>query len=166
LSEFGLRAGSGDKFRLEYPWSPPFTQPDVRIESPSGRVFIEIKVDEKIKLKQVQRYLLLHALMDILYSAKRPYLFFLGKKEFKKCWRPSNDASDYGDVQSFLQRQTAGQVPEALARRLPKEKAKAAREQHQIVKREVVYGTATWNAVGDCLAKLRPGEQCRAWARR
>jgi hypothetical protein len=49
---------------LKFPSETKFTQPDVLIESDGARVFIEVKVDAKVKLEQVQKYALLHATMN------------------------------------------------------------------------------------------------------
>jgi hypothetical protein len=121
------------------------------------RAFIEVKVDAPIELEQVQRYLLLHALMDVLHGPKRPYLLFLTKKEFNKCWKPARERSVCTDVQSFLQRLTADDVPEKLARKLPKAQAKDTLAQYEVVKRGAVYGATTWASVGECLVRAQTG---------
>jgi hypothetical protein len=153
LKQFGLNDLSvNEQFQFEFPWETGFTQPDVRIESANARVFIEIKVSASIELKQVQKYLALHALMDSEAEKKKPYLLFLTGKQFKKCWKPTHEESAVHDVQGFLKQKTASSaVPVTLENEL---KDKGAISRYEAVKQEVNYGAATWSSVGKCLKQI------------
>ncbi|MGV8041962.1 MAG: hypothetical protein AB2L07_18515 [Thermoanaerobaculaceae bacterium] len=54
----------GPDLRVVTPRDKAFAQPDLHLESASERVLIEVKVDARLDLEQVQKYLLLHAKMD------------------------------------------------------------------------------------------------------
>jgi hypothetical protein len=148
LRQFGLNdLPANEQFQSEYPWENDFVQPDVRIESKNARLFIEVKVVAPIKLEQVLKYLALHALMDTEAGEKRPYLLFLTAKQFKKCWTPAREARTADNVQDFLkQKTTDGTAPDFV------KKKTIAR--YEAVKKEVIYGVATWSAVGKCLKQI------------
>ncbi len=67
-----------------------FVQPDVVLESTNSSICIEIKVEASLSLKQVHKYLLLLARWQVeSKTTRKPYLFFLLKKELDAQWEPS-----------------------------------------------------------------------------
>lgn len=145
LQEFGI-GRLQEQFRLEFPIDAGFTQPDIIIESPNSRIFIEAKVDAAITTKQVQKYLFLHASMDgIGAKKKQPYLLFLTMRQFQKCWRPRTEASGTNDVQAFLaDRIFSFQVDEKLKQVAQRPGLIAA---YETIKQNVRYGAATWESI-------------------
>ena len=139
-----LAAESG--LRLKFPTDFNFTQPDVWIESDHVRVFIEVKVGAKATtgVAQVQKYLFLHAhLDDIQHRKKRPYLLFLTEGS----WRSPLKAPLAEDIQGFLAAATTNAtLPKRLVKRAGKLPGK-----YEGVTRDVEYGAATWNSVGETL---------------
>ncbi len=156
VNQFGLNDDSelGDLL-LAFSQDTAYTQPDVRIESETARVFIELKVDSKIKLEQVHKYLLLHAELDIASGGEQPYLFVLTRSGFAKHWAPRGEATN--DIQAFLYSKTINSpLREQLAKRIRDPRLLA---RYELVKRDVRYGAATWKSVGQCLASIC--EQCK-----
>lgn len=89
LRRFGIDPEHPDfkDIHLEYPSDQGYTQPDIRLESEGARIYIEVKIDSKIDLAQVQKYLCLHADMNSKGARpKSPYLLFLTRDEFPRCW--------------------------------------------------------------------------------
>jgi len=65
---------------LRTPWDHKDIQPDVHLESPTARIFIEVKVDARLTLKQIKKYVALHANLDKKGSVtKQHYVLFLVK---------------------------------------------------------------------------------------
>ncbi|MFZ2157047.1 MAG: hypothetical protein WAV72_13130 [Bradyrhizobium sp.] len=135
---------------LKFPSETKFTQPDVLIESDKVRVFIEVKVDSKVKLEQVQKYALLHATMNI-QKKKRPYLMFLTKYPFPEWWSPSKDRSSSADVRSFLGERLADAQGFDFLKRVPEE---AIIKEYEEVRRSIKFGAHTWNSFGNHLKVL------------
>ncbi len=138
---------------LKFPSETKFTQPDVLIESDEARIFIEVKVDSKVKLEQIQKYALLHATMNI-QRRKRPYLMFLTKYPFPEWWSPSKDRSLSADVHSFLHDRLAETHGFEFLKRLPDE---AILKEYEEVERSITFGAYTWNSFGDHLKVLSAG---------
>jgi hypothetical protein len=138
---------------LKFPSETRFTQSDVLIESDEACVFIEVKVDSKVKLEQVQKYALLHAMMNT-EKKKRPYLMFLTKSQFPEWWSPSRDHGSSTDVQSFL----GGCLSEVqgfkFLKRIPDE---AILNEYEEVRRSLKFGAHTWNSFGNHLQALSAG---------
>ena len=135
---------------LKFPSETKFTQPDVLIESDEARVFIEVKVDSKVKLEQVQKYALLHAMMNI-QKKKRPYLMFLTKFPFPQWWSPSKDRGSSADVRSFLGERLAAAQGFDFLKRTPDE---AILMEYEEVRRSIKFGAHTWNSFGNHLKVL------------
>lgn len=122
-----------------------YTQPDVCVESERARIFIEIKRKYgKIKLHQVQKYLLLHAEMDQRSGEKEPFLFFLTPDSFAKHWSPAT--TGIGDVVEFLRSRVQAPLGK-LEERISQE----VLARHRSVQAEVQYRAATWQQVCDSL---------------
>lgn len=149
LRDFGFYGSYDAAFHLATPRCPSYIQPDVCLESDTVRVFIELKVDHKLNLEQVQKYLLLHSELDIETSEKQPYLFFVTAEEFAKTWKPAREATN--DVQQFLVQKTAGAILSKLERRVRDPKVLI---RFGDVKQIVRYGATTWNCLGECLAGI------------
>lgn len=65
-----------------------FVQADMELDSELERVFVELKVTAKTGLDQVQKYLMLHALMAAEDGVSRqPSLIFVTKNTFPQHWR-------------------------------------------------------------------------------
>jgi len=137
-------------FELKFPSETKFTQPDVRIESDEVRVFIEVKVDSTVKLEQVQKYVLLHATMNI-QEKKRPYLMFLTKYPFPEWWSPSKDRASSTDVHSFLTEGLAKVQGFDFLKRDPEE---AVLKEYGEVIRSIKFGAHTWRSLGNHLKVL------------
>jgi hypothetical protein len=135
---------------LKFPSETKFIQPDVLIESDEVRVFIEVKVDSRVKLEQVQKYALLHATMNIL-KKKRPYLMFLTKYPFPEWWSPSKDRSSSVDFRGFLGGRLAEAQSFEFLKRAPDE---ATLKEYEEVKRSIQFGVHTWNSFGNHLKVL------------
>ncbi len=123
---------------LKFPSETKFTQPDVLIESDEARIFIEVKVDSKVKLEQIQKYALLHATMNIQ----------------RRRWSPSKDRSLSADVHSFLHDRLAETHGFEFLKRLPDE---AILKEYEEVERSITFGAYTWNSFGDHLKVLSAG---------
>jgi hypothetical protein len=138
---------------LKFPSETKFTQPDVLIESDEARIFIEVKVDSRVKLEQVQKYALLHATMNI-QRKRRPYLMFLTKYPFPEWWSPSKDRTSSTDVHSFL----SGRLIDArgfdFLKRIPDE---AILKEYEEVRQSISFGAHTWNSFGNHLVALSAG---------
>lgn len=149
LAAFGLgdEVELGEVF-LRAPVSTKYTQPDVRLESKTARIYIEIKVRGKVRIQQVQKYLLLNAEMDTRYGCKQPYLLFLTPKDFSKHWENSEVAID--DVHRTISRR----VIESRLGSLEKI-ASEMREQYDNAVHAVRYGATTWRSVGLVLQRVR-----------
>jgi hypothetical protein len=138
---------------LKFPSEAKYTQPDVLIESDSSRIFIEVKVDSKVRLEQVQKYVLLHAEMNI-QSKKRPYLMFLTKHQFPEWWSPAKDRDFSADVDSFVRGRLAGAQGFDFLKRAPNE---ATLKEYEEVRRSIKFGAHTWNSFGNHLTALSAG---------
>jgi hypothetical protein len=66
---------------LKTPQGWKFIQPDVHLESDVSRVFIELKVDARLTLSQLNKYALLHRTLDEQGGAKRSYILLLVKRQ-------------------------------------------------------------------------------------
>lgn len=151
LNEYGFSGPelAPQTLELKFPSETKFTQPDVFIESDEARVFIEVKVDSRVKLEQVQKYATMNAA-----KKKRPYLMFLTKHQFPEWWSPSKDRGSSTDVQSFL----SGRLAEAqgfdFLKRIPDE---AILKEYEDVRRTLKFGAHTWNSFGNHLQVLSVG---------
>jgi hypothetical protein len=142
--------------QLKFPPMLDYVQPDIWMETPAKRIFIEVKVGAKIELEQVQRYLLLHAEMNI-QRPKDSYLFFLTGDEFGKCWSPRESVGE--DVPTFLrQKILAGTIPAKLGKKI--KSGRILDEEYNAVKDRVQYGAASWNSVANCLSSIM--SECRS----
>jgi hypothetical protein len=150
LEQFALEGCSGTgHFRLAHPHFPSYIQPDVYLESERARVFIELKLNAKIDVEQVQKYLLLHSELEVQLSGKKPFLFVLGPKDFADTWTPSGEATN--DIQSFLNRKIAETpLPKELAKRI-NDKVSA---RYEDIKQRILYGATTWSCIGERLATV------------
>jgi hypothetical protein len=142
---------------VAYPWTPTpeYIQPDIRIETPMARVFVEIKVGSSIKLEQVQRYLLLHAEMNMSdsFGPKKPYLLFLTKDEFGKNWSPATQRAGSEHVDSFIRDKIDMEMNSAL--QFYKSKNERILAEYEAVKKHVMYGATNWKSVAAYLAEIR-----------
>lgn len=134
----------------KFPLEKKFTQPDVLIESDESRIFIEVKVDSKVKLEQVQKYALLHATMNSR-EKKRPYLMFLTKDPFPEWWSPSKDRASSTDLHSFLNGRLAGAKGFDFLKSNPDGRIL---KEYEDVKRSIKFGVHTWNSLGNQLKVL------------
>ena len=153
LKRFGLRDEVQlGALSLRMPPDTLYTQPDVCLESDTTRLFIEVKIGRNTTtLDQVQQYLLLHADEDTRNGVRTPYLLFLTKRGFPKSWKPCAQAN--GDVQDFLH----GIVSDApigaeLAALAGKKVMARCEAQYKAIAKEIVYGAATWQCIGDYIA--------------
>lgn len=158
LDQFGADLTGLDRTRLhlKHPWSTKYTQPDVRIESDTARIFIEVKVGAFIKMEQVHRYLLLHAEMNSRFGNKQPYLFFLTEADFRNCWRPLRETSEFENLHDFLKMRIDQARNLDTATKL--RGINDASAQYDAVVRDIRYGSTTWASIGKCLARRR--SQC------
>ncbi len=143
LVPFGLPQGSleGEDLRLRFPLDAGYTQPDMILASENCRVFIELKWNARIKLDQVQKYLLLHADLDASEGLKRPFLLFLTRDGFRHSWRPRGEFGEELRVADFLRaRVAASQGPGNIPARL----RQVAADRYVTVTREVTYGFTVW----------------------
>jgi hypothetical protein len=151
IRPFRLDDGSfvDDQLRFCYPIDAGYTQPDIQIASGTTRVFIELKWGAKVDLAQVQKYLLLHAALDIKSGFKRPYLLFLTKDEFKDCWKPRAETAMSPFIAAdFLKEKTKAVDPVV---NIPKRDRTTVFGRYKDVKVEVGYGCATWHDIyGTC----------------
>ncbi|MGD9837958.1 MAG: hypothetical protein AB7F72_04480 [Afipia sp.] len=143
-----------ENFELKFPRETAFTQPDVLIESDDVRVFIEVKVDSRVDLQQIQKYLLLHAFMDA-QEKKKPVLLLLTKSKFPKCWSPPQERSDL-DIRSFLSKAlNQSNAPEFRGL----SSAGDVLKDYDDVRSRIVFGESSWNEFGgylrQCVAKLK-----------
>lgn len=153
LKPFGLDDdGQLGGLHLTAPCDAGYTQPDICIESKSSRLYIESKVGSKLDLKQVQKYLLLHAEMDSR-GRKSPYLLILTPGEFVRHWKP-HDAAANGDVHSFLCARTTEAPIENLANCVDRKTLARLASRYEEVKHSIRYGAATWKSIGARLAGL------------
>ncbi|CUS04891.2 protein of unknown function [Candidatus Promineifilum breve] len=81
LKPFGI--GQSDaglaSLTLRTPWDYKNIQPDVHLESATARVFIEAKVDARLTLEQIKKYVTLHTDLDEKGGVKQHYVLFLVK---------------------------------------------------------------------------------------
>ena len=66
---------------LKTPEECEFIQPDVHLESDVSRVFIELKVDARLTLSQLNKYVLLHRTLNEQRGIKRSYIVLLVKQQ-------------------------------------------------------------------------------------
>lgn len=67
---------------VKTPWDYATIQPDVHLESPTARVFIEVKVKAHLTLKQIDKYVDLHKKLDKdKVNPKSQYVLFLVKPD-------------------------------------------------------------------------------------
>jgi hypothetical protein len=156
ISEFscGNLLSKEKSFRLEYPYSTKIVQPDVVLESDDERIFIEVKIGAKTSLDQVQKYLLLHAEMDLLFGPKRPFLFFLTDADLIKSWHPSKEATPFANSEELLKYASECPTSPTLLARM---RRKEIRDRVEEVKSLVSCGATTWKALGDRLVALTSG---------
>lgn len=65
---------------LKTPCELDFIQADVYLESETARVFIEVKVNARLTLSQIKKYIQLHAELDKEHNRKH-YILFLSKRD-------------------------------------------------------------------------------------
>jgi hypothetical protein len=150
LEPFGVnREAEIGHLRLEPLIDTEYAQPDVRVESESARIYIEIKrKGGKIDLQQVQKYLLLHAEMDERFGEKEPFLFFLTPNEFARHWSPRIQVSS--NVPAFLEASLQAPLGKLEQRVTPK-----VLDRYESVRAAVRYGAATWKSISGCLVSVR-----------
>jgi hypothetical protein len=137
-------------------WTDParirnFTQPDVALESDESRVFIELKVNARFTLSQVQKYLALHTLWEKKDGpGKQPYLFFLSPQDFYHQWDRKSptklrEGSELQDLHEHLR-------PIHLPGKLGNLEITADLRQNiaQTLER-LTLGSATWQSIGQRL---------------
>lgn len=124
-----------------------FTQPDIQLESEGARVFIEIKIDAKLTLQQIQKYLLLHAYLDNEVKKKRPYLLLLLKNSLKKFPDIELEPLHGEGPAAYAQRVVAeAPLPEKLVKMKPIRPIVGA---YHGVLQESKFGASTWQILGD-----------------
>jgi hypothetical protein len=110
-----------------------------------------LKWDARIKLDQVQKYLLLHADLDATEGLKRPFLLFLTRDGFRACWRPRGEFGEELPVADFLRVQVAAsQGPTNIPARL----RQVAADRYLAVAREVTYGFTVWREFARQLERM------------
>jgi hypothetical protein len=98
-------------------------QPDVHLESDSARVFIELKLDAKLTVTQIDKYIRLHEGLDRTQGqAKRRWILLLVKKD--PVWLYDGEARD------------AVKVPDLAAR---------LSSTSNLTPGDVTYGATTWD---------------------
>jgi hypothetical protein len=113
--------------RLMAPGDWRFIQPDVHLESPAARVFIELKVDAPLTLKQVLKYVRLHDALNRRDVRRRSYVLLLVRKRNKP----------------LVFKDTGGRVePGAIAAALASDLGNGT---------SVTFGVTTWQHFGDGL---------------
>ena len=138
-----------------------FTQPDVHFESENERVFIELKVNARVELEQVQKYALLHAkYAEKDHSQKLPLLLFVTKRDFAKHWKPRREFVGVA----------ADQAGAVLGRRLSEEPFSQKLSSRKAVRRLESYyrpllrslrlGFTTWQELGDSLVEQTAHPEC------
>jgi hypothetical protein len=139
-----FRGGSfaGEGLRLVFPPERNFTQADVCLESATSRVFIEAKIFARTSPEQVQKYLLLQAVLDREVS-RTPYLFFLTAGDFNKSWPLPEGSSVLTEAISAAT--SYGQLPAKL-------RSISSEADYETARSRISYGHATWNDLGDCIA--------------
>jgi hypothetical protein len=110
-------------------------QPDVQLESDKSRVFIELKVESKLTLEQIRKYVRRHqGLNTHPRPAKKPYVLLLVKDDQLRLYDDKSVRQDF----SF----------DALGEVIP--------QLHEPYAGEVTFGVTTWLALGEALyADLR-----------
>ena len=157
LTAFGLDANSNLFSRLDlcFPEDRPFVQPDVVLESPLARVCIEVKVEAKTKIEQVQKYCFLQAHLNAgLNLPKHPVLLYLTQKEFATHWVPVADIKKQSSSSSseFL-KQILREQP--LASKVEGHtSAIKYREAYQDIVDRIEFGFATWQQFGSVVNSL------------
>lgn len=141
LEPFGLPDGlEGELLRPCFPLDVGYTQPDVTLLSDRSRVFIELKWKAHVTLAQVQKYLLLHADLDGGDAPRRPFLLFLTRDEFWRCWKPRGEISADTDPGEFLKAKLAStSIPDSLP-------ARATGDAIRALAQAVTFGFTTWEA--------------------
>lgn len=147
LVPFRLPEGDleGEVLRPCFPLDAGYTQPDMTLTSDRCRVFIELKWGAPLKLEQVQKYLLLHADLDGSDGSRQPFLLFLTRNEFWRCWKPRGELGADADPGAFLKAKLASTPP---PNGLPVRNGDA----FKAVAHAVTFGFATWGAFADRLS--------------
>lgn len=124
--------------------SLPFIQPDVQLESGLSRVLIELKLDARLNIDQIRKYVRLHSDINLRSGvAKRAYVLFLVKK------RPLRIHGPIGNLELVEPSVIGSRLKEAL----------------HLHADEMTFGMATWSAFAQGLrANLdhRQGNQTEA----
>jgi hypothetical protein len=76
ITEAGLAS-----LTLKTPQEWKFIQPDVHLESDASRVFIELKVDARLTLSQLNKYARLHRALNVEAGVKRSYVLLLVRQQ-------------------------------------------------------------------------------------
>lgn len=157
LRRFELDAEHPDfaDVQLEYPSDQGYTQPDIRLESAKARIYIEVKVDSKVDLAQVQKYLYLHAEMNMRDAhPKKPYLLFLTRDEFPKCWDLKDRDAEANDIVTFIsERIKDDTLPKTFPSKFKNSQNTIAA--YKSVLENIRYGATTWQSIGNCLKKCQ-----------
>jgi hypothetical protein len=127
-------------------------QPDVSLQSETARVFIELKVSARFSLEQVQKYVLLHALLNKGQSSSQvPFLFLLSPRQLFDQWKTGDREQLFaggGSPEDLLDHLKAVTFPEKLGAH---ELTKTEHEQVGQILGTLRVGATTWQSFGDSI---------------
>jgi hypothetical protein len=104
-------------------------QPDVHLESESARIFIELKLGAKLNVKQIDKYVRLHRILDEAQGvAKRGWILLLVKNDPVWLYASANEATRLTDLPTPVT-----DLPEQLS------------GMANLTTNNVKFGATTWN---------------------
>lgn len=125
-------------------------QPDVRLETPTDRFFIESKVKAYSDTTQVLKYLYLSAYLDNEDTRKRPWLIYVTPGPFSKRWKPVTDRKglESGGMDALRSLVSAAELSVLGSGK----RAKSLIPAVDRLRSRVVLGHVTWGDMGTSLA--------------
>lgn len=147
LAPSGIGKPSGPSLVVRNSRNRSFIQADVELDSESERIFVELKIRAKTGLDQLQKYVMLHALLAATDDSPRtPILIFVTKHPFARHWKSSEpNISSQGDVAPLL-------LKSDLSKKLrTNAELKTVAGSYEATCQKLSLGFLTWQDIGDQL---------------
>lgn len=141
-------------------YDPDFTAPDMVLETENERVCVEMKIDAKLDLQQVYKYIYLMALWNMITGKnKKPYLLFLTKRKLARQWKPSERSQIFSDLQddvvalsNYIKDTDKNKPDQKTLNKIENEKNKKPKIDLELLHdmannmmKEITFGWSDWN---------------------
>ena len=129
-----------------------FVQPDIALETENTRIFIETKVKHSFTLKQIYKYIFLHAWLNQRTRIyKQPFILLLSPKNIDIQWDNSDKNEIFREdksIDSLLIYLNKQNLPMKLGNLVSTE---FLHEDASKVLETLILGSTTWHTIGDYL---------------